>query len=144
MRKDKMVFASLLAVLALLPVVIIAVAIKLGVFGTISPEEIEATKAACANLTPPSSFKKIRDFEMVKSNSAIFSSSYLSNAEPEMVEDYFSALLTAKGWELDSRENSATVTLGFRKNQTLINIEYPSLNFISDRQYGISCSYDLP
>ena len=141
---NKYLYGALLVIVLLLPFLFMLVSIRLGLFDTVSDADVEKTRAACADLAPPPGFTKIRDFEMVKSTSVVFSTHYRSESPPENVEKYFTDLLVPRGWKARVDRNQGTVRLIFQRDKVSIDVEYNDFSFTSDRQYGVACSFGLP
>lgn len=108
-------------------------------FPRISDEEVKQTIDNCERLALLPSFKKVRDHQVVKSGTAVFSSEYLSNDNPKTVKEYFVNLLVSQGWERASVDS--TDGMIFYKGKYSINFEHSTLNGGSDKKYIISCAW---
>lgn len=107
----------------------------------ISDEDVKLTESNCSNLVIPKSFVKVRDYNIVKINSAFFTTQYKSSVDPKIINDFFADQLIPQGWELQSKRNGGTVEQRFYKGKFSISIVYGNLSFTSDRTYSVGCSW---
>jgi hypothetical protein len=132
-----------LIVLAGMPFLFMLFSVSLGLFDTIPREEIAKVRSTCSELPNPPTFTKIKDFEIVKSRTAVVSTNFASNEDPETVKDFYTSWLSSNGWTMRSEKSSGTAKLIFERDRITVEVEYEMLNLGDERQYHVSCSYGI-
>lgn len=134
----------MLGALSVVPILLMIVMMTSWPFQRITEEEVRATRSACADLKVPASFKKVRESQNVKWETAYFGMTYSSAEDPEAVKSHFLTTLRAQNWNSRIVEDAGLVRLLCEKEMISLSIEYYPSSFMSpETEYRVGCSFGL-
>ena len=112
------------------------------IYPEMSDEDLANTKTFCSGIQVPSSFVKLSEFNLAKSNFASFETNYSSETDPRSVEEHFRQIFPADRWTTERHTDSDGVALKFREGLTSVTLRYHWFELTSDHRYFVTCSFN--